>query len=331
MHRRPARIPPARRACVAHAAPQRAVDAVPGRGWRLAIAGGIAGMISNSALHPLDTIKTVRQTNPAAFRGVLSTARQIVQTRGFIALYAGIAPALVGSALSSALYFGAYELAKRRLARLSPFQSMRHRVPIHAAAAMCGNIASSVLFIPKEVVKQRMQAGIDQAKFFATARNLVRTSGIAGLYRGYKATLLRNIPSTALRFVMFEECRRLIVARRGDADSKLAIAEFLLAGAFAGAFASACTMPMDVVKTNLSTGKLPQGTGVFAAIATIVRQRGVPALYVGILPRMMWSALGTGIGFGSYEFCKLLLRTESITSIPIAVRDRRHQASSKTR
>lgn len=318
-------------------------DAVPGlerrdRGWRLALAGGIAGMISNSALHPLDTVKTVRQADPRAFRGVISTARQIARTRGLPALYAGIGPALIGSALSSALYFGFYELAKRRIsravARIDPAGSPTRRAPIHAVSAVCGNVASSVLFVPKEVVKQRMQAGVDQGRFLTAAWNLFRSAGISGLYRGYKATLLRNIPSTVLRFVVYEEARLFIVSRRKhaaqvngivetkDASSSAMAAlttwEFLLAGAVSGAFASACTTPMDVVKTRLSTGKITAGTGIVTAMRQIVREHGVLGLYVGIRPRIMWAALGTGIGFGSYELCKaILLGDESFR--PLAV------------
>eukprot|EP00171_Calliarthron_tuberculosum_P010123 IDg10123t1 len=294
------------------------------RGWRLALAGGIAGMLSNTVLHPLDTVKTVRQADPRAFRGVLWTAREITRTRGAAALYAGIGPALLGSALSSSLYFGAYELAKRRLSRASVLSSARasRRVPTHAVAAVCGNVASSVLFVPKEVVKQRMQAGVDTGRFFDAARALVRSAGVPGLYRGYKATLLRNIPSTVLRFVVFEECRRIIVARRPSAPGEharpLALAEFLAAGALAGAFASACTTPLDVVKTRLSTGRLAPGTGVLPALRSILREHGVPGLFVGIRPRIIRAALGTGIGFGSYELCKSLLRAETVAR-PLAV------------
>lgn len=324
-------------------------DAVPGlerrhRGWRLALAGGIAGMLSNSALHPLDTVKTVRQADPSRFRGVLATAESIVRTRGVAALYAGIGPALIGSALSSALYFGTYELMKRRIsdaaarAGAAPGKVLARRAPVHALAAVSGNVASSVLFVPKEVVKQRMQAGVDAGPFFSAAWKLARTAGFPGLYAGYKSTLLRNIPSTVLRFVLYEEARRVIVRRRaraaqtvnnatgrsarapaaGGVETALKTWEFLAAGALAGALASGFTTPMDVVKTRLSTGRIPAGTSIGAAMRQIVRQHGVQGLYVGIRPRIMWAALGTGIGFGSYELCKaLLLGEESFR--PLAV------------
>ncbi len=275
------------------------------RGWRLALAGGIAGAISNSLLHPLDTVKTVRQYDPRTFRGVLPTVRVIAAERGIGALYAGLLPALLGSAISSSLYFGAYELAKRRL--------IRHAHPtvprpfLHGLAAVCGNVTSSILFVPKEVVKARMQAGVERGRFISAFQGTLSAHGVAGLYRGYKATLLRNIPSTVLRFVLFEEFRRVV---QGDARDPKNLGQFLLAGALAGAIASGITTPMDVVKTRLSTGALASGTRVLPALRHIAVSEGVRGLYAGVRPRMVWSALSTGVGFGSYELCKALLAAD---------------------
>ena len=272
-------------------------------GWRLALAGGIAGAISNSLLHPLDTIKTVRQYDPKSFKGVITTGRNIINQRGIGALYSGLLPALLGSAISSALYFGAYEFSKRRLTK----HIAAPRQLLHGVSAVCGNVASSVLFVPKEVVKSRMQAGVEQAKFINAFRGTIHNHGIFGLYRGYKATLLRNIPSTVLRFVLFEEFRRVV---QGDARNPRNLAQFLLAGALAGGIASGITTPLDVVKTRLSTGVLSTGTNVLPALKHIAVSQGVRGLYVGVRPRVLWSALGTGVGFGSYELCKALLRAD---------------------
>lgn len=290
------------------------------RGWRLALAGGIAGAISNTLLHPLDTVKTVRQSDPSSYRGVLRTAGLIARTRGPGALYAGLGPALLGSALSSALYFGSYEAAKQRLK-----PALRGaRVAAHACSAVCGNVASSILFVPKEVVKQRMQAGVSVtgsvaiagasagAGFVNAARSVVAETGVLGLYRGYKATLLRNIPSTMLRFVLFEEFRRKVAANTNpDARRPLSLAQYLVAGALAGAIASGITTPLDVVKTRIATGRIKFGTGVLSALRTIHCTEGVRGLYAGVRPRVLWSALGTGVGFGSYELCKSLLQVNS--------------------
>jgi solute carrier family 25 (mitochondrial S-adenosylmethionine transporter), member 26 len=299
--------------------------------WRLAAAGGVAGALANCALFPLDTVKTVRQADPARFPGVLPAALGILRTRGPRGLYAGVAPALLGSALSSALYFGTYEFVRRRGGAAavgvdnSPRAALLRRVPLNALSAACGNVVSSVLFVPKEVVKQRMQAGVDAGRFVGAAVGLVRADGLAGLYRGYKATLLRNIPSTMLRFALYEESKLLLMRsahhglwRRGHASRntqsspqispsrpvKLSNWEHVGAGAVSGAIASALTTPMDVIKTRFATGKVPRGTGVVRAMADVVKDQGLGGLYVGIRPRVLWAALFAAIGFSSYEMCK---------------------------
>lgn len=305
-------------------------------GWRLAAAGGVAGAFTNCLLFPLDTVKTLRQSDPARFPGALPAAASVLRRQGLRGLYAGLSPALVGSALSSALYFGTYEFVRRRLnrsgdasGRVSLFASPVRRIPGNALAAAAGNVASSVLFVPKEVVKQRMQAGVSSGQFLGAALGLIRADGVQGLYRGYKATLLRNIPSTMLRFVLYEEAK-LLMQRRGalfardeksvehtegkrarvasdaspQASRKLTNVELVGAGAISGAIASAMTTPMDVIKTTFATGKARPGVGIMGAAKDIVRTRGVGGLYVGIRPRVMWSALFAAIGFSSYEMCK---------------------------
>lgn len=275
------------------------------RDLRLALAGAFAGMLTNTLLHPLDTVKTLRQAQPSVYRGVTPALKTIVQTRGLLALYAGIMPALVGSALSSSLYFGVYEMTKARLRQLMPraFRSVRSRMPITALAASCGNVASSVLFVPKEVVKQRMQAGLHKGRFFVAAVEVIRAGGMGGLYRGYKATLLRNIPSTMIRFALYEEFK-LAISRLGGGQRKLGSIEFLIAGAVAGATASACTTPFDVIKTRFATGGIARGTSVWSAMREVVRKEGMAGLYVGIRPRIIWAALFAAVGFSSYEVCK---------------------------
>lgn len=286
--------------------------AVPYRSLRLALAGAMAGMLTNCLLHPLDTIKTLRQTQPKVYRGIAPAFRTIVKNQGPLALYAGIAPALIGSALSSSLYFGVYELMKLQFQRLWPagFSTAESRMPLTAVAASCGNVASSILFVPKEVVKQRMQVGLEKGRFFAAAAAVVKSGGLTGLYRGYKATLLRNIPSTMIRFALYEELKMIFMPVYGD--GKLRKWQYVTAGAISGSIASTCTMPMDVIKTRLATGKIQKGTGIWRALTEVVKREGFLGLYTGIRPRVMWSALFAAIGFSSYEICKSwVLRTKA--------------------
>ena len=147
-------------------------EAVP-KDWRFALAGGLAGGLTNGVLHPLDTAKTLRQRVllPNGSRKYANTAAafvRILKERGPAGLYGGLAPAVVGAIPSSALYFGTYEAVKRRLKQEASNLGARNagscpdlerhiQTPIYMASAVCGNAASSLVFVPKEFVKQQLQ------------------------------------------------------------------------------------------------------------------------------------------------------------------------------
>lgn len=154
-------------------------------GTRLALAGALAGGFSNLVLYPIDLAKTLRQAGSATASATLRTQ---ARAYGFLSLWAGLTPAILGSMPSSALYFGVYEQAKRRLGDAAArrqaqqqqlrlresqgkgkgkgrpseqqqqqldFQARRanilRRWGVHAVAAAAGNTASSLIFVPKEV------------------------------------------------------------------------------------------------------------------------------------------------------------------------------------
>ena len=127
------------------------------------LAGGLAGSSVSLLLHPLDTLKTVSQTAEGrAFPNVLAAGRNIILQKGVYAgFYAGARTAAFGSFFSSALYFGTYESVKGYWTGAVP-PSLK---PMSASlAAITGNAASSLLFVPKEVLKQRCQVRIPSRK-----------------------------------------------------------------------------------------------------------------------------------------------------------------------
>lgn len=104
-------------------------------------------IIINLALYPIDTIKTRLQ---ALNKGGIKALLKI----GSIGkLYSGLLGNLAGVAPATGLFFAVYEPVKTESAKyiskeLSPF-----------VAATSAAIASSLIRVPTEVVKQRMQTG----------------------------------------------------------------------------------------------------------------------------------------------------------------------------
>lgn len=253
------------------------------------IAGGTAGVVVETALYPIDTIKTRLQ----AARG----GGQII-LKG---LYSGLAGNLAGVLPASALFIGVYEPAKKKLLKMFPEDLS---ALAHLAAGACGGLAASLIRVPTEVVKQRMQTGQ-----FASAHNAVRlivaNEGFKGLYAGYGSFLLRDLPFDAMQFCIYEQLR---IGYKLAAKRELNDPENAIIGAFAGAVTGAITTPLDVIKTRLMIqGSGNQYKGIVDCVQTIIREEGPPALIKGIGPRVLWIGIGGSIFFGVLESTKRML------------------------
>lgn len=267
------------------------------------IAGGAAGVIVETALYPIDTIKTRLQAVRGGGKIILK------------GLYSGLAGNLAGVLPASAIFVGVYEPAKQKLLKTFPENLS---ALAHLTAGALGGAASSLIRVPTEVVKQRMQTGQ-----FASAPNAVRAivakEGFKGLYAGYSSFLLRDLPFDALQFCLYEQLRigYKLAAKRDLNDPENAII-----GAFAGALTGAMTTPLDVVKTRLMIqGSGNQYKGVVDCVRTIVREEGPAALLKGIGPRVLWIGIGGSIFFSVLERTKLLLAQRRPENQNLPVKD----------
>nr|XP_010319792.1 S-adenosylmethionine carrier 1, chloroplastic/mitochondrial [Solanum lycopersicum] len=263
------------------------------------IAGGTAGVVVETALYPIDTIKT---------------RLQVARGGGQIALkglYSGLLGNLAGVLPASAIFVGVYEPAKQKLLKMFPENLS---AVAHLTAGALGGIAASFVRVPTEVIKQRMQT-----RQFASAPDAVRLivskEGFKGLYAGYGSFLLRDLPFDAIQFCIYEQLR---IGYKLAAKRELNDPENAVIGAFAGALTGAITTPLDVIKTRLMTqGSANQYKSIVDCVKTIVAEEGPPALLKGIGPRVLWIGIGGSIFFGVLERTKRYLaqnRPDNATS-----------------
>eukprot|EP01035_Chromulina_nebulosa_P017495 gene17495-23050_t len=195
---------------------------------------------------------------------------------------------------SSAIYFGSYETAK----------------------TIGGNIASSVIFVPKDVIKQQLQAFRTNSKVWSGSmkindittidvmKKIFKSKGLKGFFPSYRATLMRNIPAAVIRFTLYEELKILAEANKSNKFNDI---KYLLAGGIASMLSSAATTPIDMIKTRFATGVIPAGTPIWQALVDVAKTEGVSGLYAGVHVRLLYSAAFGGVGFYCFEACKKLL------------------------
>ncbi|KAF3849425.1 hypothetical protein F7725_015922 [Dissostichus mawsoni] len=87
---------------------------------------------------------------------------------------------------------------------------------------------------------------------------MIREGGVRSLWRGNGINVLKIAPESAIKFMAYEQIKRLM----GSNQETLGIAERLVAGSLAGAIAQSSIYPMEVLKTRLALRKTGQYSGI---------------------------------------------------------------------
>ncbi|KAF4302402.1 Mitochondrial substrate/solute carrier [Botryosphaeria dothidea] len=239
------------------------------------LAGGLGGLTGDMLMHSLDTVKTRQQGDPhmpPKYTSMGSTYRTIFRQEGLLrGLYGGVVPAFLGSFSGTVIFFGTYEWTKRTMvdAGIAP--------PIaYFTGGLLADLFAAPLYVPSEVLKTRLQlqgrynnpyfdCGYNYRGTWHAARMIVRTEGWHALFHGFKATLARDLPFSALQFAFYEQEQKLAKAWVGSKDIGLPLE--ILTGATAGGMAGVITCPLDVVKTRIQTQQSPEAMAAFNAKA----------------------------------------------------------------
>ncbi|XP_028829563.1 calcium-binding mitochondrial carrier protein SCaMC-2-B isoform X4 [Denticeps clupeoides] len=129
---------------------------------------------------------------------------------------------------------------------------------------------------------------------------MLREGGSRSFWRGNGINVLKIAPESAIKFMAYEQIKRLI----GSDQETLGISERLVSGSFAGAIAQSSIYPMEVLKTRLALRKTGQYSGITDCAKQIYRMEGVAAFYKGYIPNMLGIIPYAGIDLAVYETLK---------------------------
>lgn len=179
------------------------------------IASAISGMIARIPLHPIDTCKAKMQVSSSTagtYSSVLDCMVQTYKQSGIRGLYSGFGITFFGSAPALCLYFTSYEYIKTLISRVRIINNHTPQFLQHFTAGMLAECVSCVLWVPIDVVKERLQT---QSNLVQTAKvknmqvtqytgnlnaivQISRQEGLRGIYKGYGATVASFGPFSAL-------------------------------------------------------------------------------------------------------------------------------------
>jgi hypothetical protein len=215
---------------------------------------------------------------------------------------------------------------------------------VHFVSGMTAETVSCIIYVPVDVIKERMQvqqvkAAADEGGVYYTStwdaiKQISRTEGIRGIYRGYAATLGSFGPFSALYFVFYEKTKfwaRQYVSGSNENHSarslenvEIPFPALVVCSGSAGAAAAWLTSPLDMAKLRLQVqrGKRMQSTatktaenigqyqyrGVVDCLRWSYQQTGVRGLFKGAAARVFHVVPATTVTMTAYETCRSFFR-----------------------
>lgn len=304
--------------------------------WREFLWGAVAGAFGEGMMHPVDTVKT-RLQSQAILNGIqnqkniLQMVRYVWQVDGLKGFYRGVTPGIIGSLATGATYFGVIESTKKWIEDSHP--SLRGHWA-HFIAGAVGDTLGSFVYVPCEVMKQRMQIQGTIASWSSVVVNdgiaikpgtqiygyytgmlhagcsIWKAQGLKGLYAGYLSTLARDVPFAGLMVVFYEALKdakdyveqRWISSPNWHVNNSV---EGLVLGGLAGGLSAYLTTPLDVVKTRLQVqGSTLRYNGWLDAIHNIWATEGMKGMFRGSVPRITWYIPASALTFMAVEFLR---------------------------
>ncbi|KAK5126727.1 hypothetical protein LTR85_009661 [Meristemomyces frigidus] len=282
--------------------------------------GALAGAFGAFMVYPIDLVKTRMQNQRGSRVGQLlyknswDCATKVVRNEGFLGLYSGVLPQLVGVAPEKAIKLTVNDLVRGKYTEVKT-----GNIPLWAEIMAGGSAGGcQVIFTnPLEIVKIRLQVQGEAMKAAAregeqipkrSALWIVRHLGLVGLYKGASACLLRDVPFSAIYFPTYSHLKRDYFGE--SPTKKLGILQLLTAGAIAGMPAAYLTTPCDVIKTRLQV-EARKGdtayTGLRDAASKVFKEEGFQAFFKGGVARVLRSSPQFGFTLAGYELLQTLL------------------------
>ena len=297
-----------------------------------AASGAACTATVRTLLAPLDVTKTAMQSAPAQYEKLLPSMRALYDVGGVSRLFTAVDVTIVGAAILGGVGFGVNEFLRRFFTEAAggPGTAALYAIQITIGASLTSQVLSSILVCPLEVLRIRaVSASIEEVakggskgaggggegsaadayKLPGGLLTLWAEGGLGVLYAPLLPLLLRELPFTVAKFLVFDAASQAITAAAPASQETPAAAAgvALLAGCLAGIAGAVVSNPADAILTLAGQQQQPaagrrrrrrergdeehaEETGNAALLATASRlAREEPlALFRGFVPRAVF-------------------------------------------
>lgn len=237
---------------------------------------------------------------------IAETVSHTLKYEGASAFYKGASAPLIGIGGCVSIQFYAFHEAKRAIS-----EKLNGGLPLtfgqYYLAGAAAGVANTVASAPVEHVRILMQAQeASKGRYhgaFDAAKQIWKSYGFRGLYRGTAVTTLREFQSYGVWFLVFE----YLISRdtsQGVQRGDIPAWKLMLNGAIAGEALWLSAYPLDVIKSVVQSdgfGKDARYSGGWDATKRIWISRGFGGFWRGLTPTLIRACPVSAATFLSVE------------------------------
>lgn len=178
------------------------------------LAGGLAGMSATACTYPLDLARgrisgKLSHGTTKEYNGIIRTMALTVKDEGFLALYKGITPTLLGAMPYEGIKFGTVGILELIFPsdEVSPTRKM-----IFGGA---GGVMAGIITYPNDTVRRLLQlqgsrgTSTEFKGYWDCVQKTYQAHGIQRFYFGVTINIIRMAPNAAVQFGSYELLKKL--------------------------------------------------------------------------------------------------------------------------
>uniref|UniRef100_A0A0K0FL65 Mitochondrial carrier protein n=1 Tax=Strongyloides venezuelensis TaxID=75913 RepID=A0A0K0FL65_STRVS len=264
------------------------------------IAGSAAGVGMCLSGHPLDTIKVHIQSAPASAKtGIFSCTRDIIRAFGPMGLYRGVLSPLSSTPLINATVFAGESFCSRFIKKdLNPVIST-------FMSGFCAGAFQTVVLCPTDVVKLKMQLTNTNLNTVCLTKNIIETSGVRSLFRGFWITLIRDAPAYGVYFSSFEYFTSRYLDFSVEPGNGYNLLVNFISGGLAGILCWIVTYPLDIVKTRFQN--VTSYKNYSTVYKELYKENGLKGFFRGINSTIIRAFITNAVTFVIMTQCQYYL------------------------
>ncbi|KAH3660027.1 hypothetical protein OGAPHI_007232 [Ogataea philodendri] len=271
-------------------------------------AGFTGGLTSAFCLQPLDLLKTRVQQDRTTLKAVLNQINSPAE------LWRGTVPSALRTSIGSALYLASLNAVRTSLVKMRPqtnevsssskLPTLSSSLDLAAGAVTRGLIGFTTM--PITVLKVRFESNIyDYASMSEAGKEIWKNEGLAGFFRGFGATCLRDCPYAGLYVLFYQKCKSWIprVFENNLQPDSYSMSKSTAINSFsavvAAVTATTITSPFDTIKTHMQLN--PGKYNSFLNTGNLLVRTHWTHLFDGITLRIIRKGLSAAIAWAIYE------------------------------